>query len=132
MIYQCFILRLDCPGPFHKIMTVSNEKIDYILKQRVWQHSFNIAVTSQNNLIERIFGLRMEGKKVNFYTFIFQEHESNHINYTKGGHVCDSCSDVVNSFKYSKIFGNSNTRNRKRDWCVFTRFCHELETNIFI
>ena len=38
-------------------MTVSNEKIDYILKQRVWQHSFNTAVTSQNNLIRRIFGL---------------------------------------------------------------------------
>ena len=57
MIYQCFILRLDCPGPFHKIMTVSNEKIDYILKQRVWQHSFNTAVTSQNNLIRRIFAL---------------------------------------------------------------------------
>ena len=36
-------------------MTVSNEKIDYILKQRVWQHSFNTAVTSQNNLIRRIF-----------------------------------------------------------------------------
>ena len=36
-------------------MTVSNEKFDYILKHRVWKHSFNIAVTSQNNPIERIF-----------------------------------------------------------------------------
>ena len=60
MIYQCFILRLDCPGPFHKIMTVSNEKIDYILKQRVWQHCINIAVTSQKNLIERIFAPTLE------------------------------------------------------------------------
>ena len=57
MIYQCFLLRLDFPGPFHKIMTVSNEKIDYILKQRVWQHSFTTAVTSQNNLIRRIFAI---------------------------------------------------------------------------
>ena len=64
MIYQCFILRLDCPGPFHKIMTVSNEKIDYILKQRVWQHSFNTAVTSQNNLIRRIFA------KYHFFIFL--------------------------------------------------------------
>ena len=47
----------DCPGPFHKIMTVSNEKFDYILKKkrRVWKHSFNMVVTSQLNLIERIF-----------------------------------------------------------------------------
>ena len=59
MIYQCFLLRLDFPGPFHKIMTVSNEKIDYILKQRVWQHSFTTAVTSQNNLIRRIFAWSM-------------------------------------------------------------------------
>ena len=56
MIYQCFLLRLDCPGPFHKIMTVSNEKFDYILSHWVWQHCKNIAVTSQNNPIERIFG----------------------------------------------------------------------------
>ena len=55
MIYQCFLLRLDCPGPFHKIMTVSNEKFDYILSHWVWQHCKNIAVTSQNNPIERIF-----------------------------------------------------------------------------
>ena len=48
MIYQCFILRLDYPGLFHKIMTVSNEKFDYILTHLVWKHSFNIAVTSQN------------------------------------------------------------------------------------
>ena len=24
----------DCPGPFHKIMTVSNEKFDYILRKK--------------------------------------------------------------------------------------------------
>ena len=38
-------------------MTVSNEKFDYILKKnrRVWKHSFNMVVTSQLNLIERIF-----------------------------------------------------------------------------
>ena len=55
MIYQCFLPRLDCPGPFHKIMTVSNEKFDYILNHLVWQNCKNIAVTSQNNLKERIF-----------------------------------------------------------------------------
>ena len=55
MIYQYFILRLDCPGQFHKIMTVSNEKFDYILNHLVWQNCKNIAVTSQNNLKERIF-----------------------------------------------------------------------------
>ena len=45
----------DCPGPFHKIMTVSNEKFDYILNHLAWQNCKNIAVTSQNNLKERIF-----------------------------------------------------------------------------
>ena len=55
MIYQYFILRLDCPGQFHKIMTVSNEKFDYILNHWVWEHCIDIAVTSQNNPIERIF-----------------------------------------------------------------------------
>ena len=43
--YNLLVLhRLDWSGPFHKIMTVSNEKFDYILKHRV---CINIAVDSK-------------------------------------------------------------------------------------
>ena len=33
----------DCLGPFHKIMTVSNEKFDYILRKK-WQNSVHVVV----------------------------------------------------------------------------------------
>ena len=94
-------------------------------------------VASQNNLAlmkTMIFmskGLSDNRQGKWFYIFIFQEYESNHVNYTEGGHVCDSCSDVVNSFKHSKVFGDSNTRNRKWDWCVFTRFFSWIRNQYF-
>ena len=64
---QCFIIRLDCPGPFHKIVAVSNEKFDYILKHRVWQHCINIAHQSDLNRIEQNFGFNSSNVSSNNY-----------------------------------------------------------------